>query len=120
MGHEIPGILVPETIKFYNILSKEKFKSILKFCLHKDNEHDKRLVEQLLAGALAAVELDCIADINDEALDAELTGQHYLEYVEIANEVIRTSRTEREDVRAFVDRISKLCYAKSSQGTFLY
>ena len=117
MGYEIPGRLVPETIIYHNILSKEKFKTILKFCLREDNEHDKKLVEQLLAGALAAVELDCIADINED-LDAELTSQHYQEYVSIVNEVIRITRTDREDLREFINRITKLCNAKSNQESF--
>lgn len=120
MGKLVPMEYVPAKQVYYNFLSQEKFKSILTFCLREDNEYDKKLVEQLLVGALAAVELDCIADINNEELNAELTGQHYLEYVEIANEAIRTSMTDREDAREFINRISKLCYAKSKQESFLY
>lgn len=120
MGQYVPAKIVPVKQIYHNIFSKRKFKDILEYCLREDNHSDKKLVEQLLAGALAGVELDCIADINNEKGDAKLTGQHYLGYVEIANEAIRTSRTEREDVRAFVDRISKLCYAKSGQESFLY
>lgn len=111
--------LVPAKQYYYNILSKDKFKDILSFCLVTEHESDIKLVEQLLAGALAAVELDCIADINNKELDVTLTSQHYLDYVKIANEAIRISRADREDVREFIDRISKLCYAKSGQESFL-
>ena len=120
MGRNIPAKFVPEMIKYHNILSKEKFKSILEHCLCQDHNSNIKLIEQLLVGALAAVELDCIADINDDRGDPELKSQHYLEYVEIANEVICASKTDREDVREFVDRISKLCYSKTSQTSFLF
>ena len=119
MGNVNPMRIVPVKQVYHNIFSKEKFKSVLGFCLSKDHGSDVKLVEQLLVGALAAVELDCIADMEDKELEAELTRQHYLGYVKIANEVICASKTDREDVREFVDRISKLCYAKSSQKSFL-
>lgn len=119
MGQYYPMELVPRKIEYHNIFSKAKFKSVLEFCLSKDHGSDVKLVEQLLVGTLAAVELDCIADLDNQELEAELVSQHYLNYVEITNEVIRDSKTDRVDVREFVDRISKLCYAKSSQKSFL-
>lgn len=115
MGKYCPLEVVPKKFEYHNIFSKAKFKSVLEFCLCKEHGCDVKLVEQLLAGALAAVELDCIADMENEELETEFTSQHYLEYVEIANEVIRDSKTDRENIREFVDRISKLCYATSSQ-----
>lgn len=119
MGKQTPGKFVPAKVVYHNILTKDKFKDILEFCLSEDNEFDVNLVEQLLAGALAAVELDCIADVRDENLDAELTAKHYLKYIEIAGEAIRTGGADREDIRAFMNRINKLCSTKSSQETFL-
>jgi hypothetical protein len=89
MGKYCPLEVVPKKFEYHNIFSKAKFKSVLEFCLCKDHGCDVKLVEQLLAGALAAVELDCIADMESEELETEFTSQHYLEYVEIANEVIQ-------------------------------
>ncbi len=119
MGNVNPMRIVPVKQVYHNIFSKEKFKSVLGFCLSKDHGNDVKLVEQLLVGALAAVELDCIADMEDKELEAELTSQHYLDYAEIANKAICDSKTDREDVREFVDRISKLCHTKSGQESFL-
>lgn len=119
MGNVNPMRIVPVKQVHHNIFSKEKFKSVLEFCLRKNHDSNDKLIEQLLVGALAAVELDCIADLEDENMHADLTSQHYLSYVGIAKKVIRTSKTEREDIREFVDRISKLCYAKSGQESFL-
>jgi spore maturation protein CgeB len=119
MGQYYPMELVPRKIEYHNIFSKAKFKSVLEFCLSKDHGSDVKLVEQLLVGTLAAVELDCIADLDNQELEAELVSQHYLDYVEITNEVIRDSKTDRVDVREFVDRISKHCHAKSGQESFL-
>ena len=119
MGQYYPMELVPRKIEYHNIFSKAKFKSVLEFCLSKDHGSDVKLVEQLLVGTLAAVELDCIADLDNQELEAELVSQHYLDYVEITNEVIRDSETDRVDVREFVDRISKHCHTKSGQESFL-
>ena len=115
MGYLTPLEIVPAKQKYYNVFSKEKFKSVLNYYLREDIQCDRKLADQVLVGALAAVELDCIADMENKELDAELTSQHYLDYVEIANEAIRDSKTDRENIREFVDRISKLCYATSSQ-----
>ena len=119
MGQYYPLEVVPRKIEYHNIFSKAKFKSVLEFCLSKDHGSEEKLVEQLLMGAMAAAELDCIADLKNNELEVELTSQHYLDYAQIANEAICDSKTDREDVREFVDRISKLCYAKSGQESFL-
>ena len=120
MGYLYPMEIVPAKQKYYNIFSKEKFKSVLNYYLREDIQCDRKLADQVLVGALAAVELDCIADMENKELEAELTSQHYLDYVEIANKAICDSKTDREDVREFVDRISKLCYAKFCILNFVF
>lgn len=119
MGYVNPMKIIPVKQVYHNLFSKEKFKRVLDYYLREDIQCDRKLANQVLVGALASVELDCIADLDNKELYAELTSQHYLDYAEIANEAIRVSKTDREDVRKFVDRISKFCYAKSSQESFL-
>lgn len=69
---------VPEKQIYNNIFSKKMFKAVLEHCLG-NPAGDPRLEENLLPGALAAVELDCVADLKNTELNALMAKQHYLE-----------------------------------------
>lgn len=90
---------------YHNIITKQMFKLIVKDFSDKDSSNDKTLMEKVFIGAMAAITLDCIADVKHKELNIEKTKKHYLEYVKIA----RKSNIDREDVRLFISEIENLC-----------
>ncbi len=120
MGKGTPLDLIPAKQLYHNILSKNKFKAILEYCLDVSNTDDAnvKLVEQLFLGALAAVELDLNADIHNKDLDVEQTKAHYREYVEIAKKVLAKSGSSREDLQAFISRMDKYCLPSEQVSFF--
>lgn len=101
--------MIPEKQYYHNIVSKKKFKDTLDFFLANESAdvpaNDKLLMEKLLIGTLAAVELDCIADLKNNVLNLSKTKKHYLDYAKIA----KRSKLDREDIQEFICRIEKHC-----------
>ncbi len=98
--------LVTERQRYYNMISKKYFKLILEDIVNDESENDKALMEKSLIGAMAMIELDCIADMKNEALSKEKTKKHYLEYTKLAQ---RSKLAIRDDVKRFIDRIKQYC-----------
>lgn len=108
---------VPEKQIYNNIFSKKMFKAVLEHCLG-NPAGDPRLEENLLPGALAAVELDCIADLKNTELNALMTKQHYLEYVKITDNAVEKTGSNHLEVRNFINRMNQYCSYNSDQLCF--
>ncbi len=115
MGAHIPIEYIPKTQIYHNVFSTKKFKEVLEFCCEYKIAKDAHLVAQMLLGALAATELDCIADLGNEELDANLTKEHYKQYIQIANDVLKEIGSSNEEVRNFICRMEKYCQTEEGQ-----
>lgn len=109
MGSIVPIEYIPKTQIYNNYLSTKKFKDILACCCKHESGKKAQLIEQMIIGALASVELDCIADLENEELDANLTKEHYKQYIQIANDVMQENGLSNEEVRNFICRMKKYC-----------
>ncbi len=119
MGRLDPIENIPKTQIYYNFFSTKKFKDVLTCCCKRESGKKAQLIEQVLIGALAAVELDCIADLENEELDANLTTEHYKQYIQIANDVMEENGLSHEEVRNFICRMKKYCKTVEEKIAFL-
>lgn len=84
MSKSRAGFVMPARQYYFNTISIKRFGAILDFLVKEQQVVTREKMFKGLLGALALIELDYEADMNDIELDKEMTKKHYLKYVSVA------------------------------------